>query len=287
MKTFLLPVDFSAGTLSACKHALHLSGKVKTKLFLFHIYPDQFIVSDSSIPVGLDSDAFFNAEFIESLRSQAEDNMLKLKDDIFEMAGNDSRHIEIEHLVTGGDPEWEIRAICDEIKPELIIMSTEGEGGKGILEGSMAVKIMNKSKVPVLAVPGSFTKDRLQNIMYPTNFCEADDASINKVFEILKQRNIVMHIVHFILDENDDKCKISMETLSQGFNKKRLEGKITFNLIPTTDKSDVLSAFTEKYKIDMIAFLSHKKNFFQSLFSHKINKKDFVKLKLPLLAFHE
>jgi len=167
MRTFLLPVDFSEGTFSACKHALKLSGKLKTKLFLFHIYPDQFIVADSSIPVGLDSDAFFNAEFIESLRLQAEEN------------------IEIEQLVTGGDPEWEIRVICDEIQPDLIIMSTEGEGGKGILEGSMAVKIMNKGRIPVLAVPGSFKKERIQNIMYPTNFCEIDEATINKVFDIL------------------------------------------------------------------------------------------------------
>lgn len=287
MKTFLLPVDFSEGTTSACKHALQLSGKHKTKLFLFHIYPDQFIVSDSSIPISLDSDAFFNAGFIESLREQAEENMLKLKAEILEMAGTDSKNIEIEHLVTGGDPEWEIRAICEEIKPKLIIMSTEGEGGKGVLEGSMAVKIMTKGKVPVLAVPGSSKEETIRNIMYPTNFCNADEATINSVYETLKYHDIVMHIVHFIFDEDDDKCKVSMEVLAQAFSKQRLEGKITFNLIPTTDKSDVLSAFTEKYKIDMIAFLSHKKNFFQSLFSHKISKKDFIKLQLPLLALHE
>ena len=288
MKTFLIPVDFSENTLPTCKRAIYLTGQQKTKLFLFHIYPDQIIVPDSSFPVGIDNDAFLNVEFIETLRKQAEENMLSLKAEtkaLIKTLGY--ANIEINYLVTGGDPEWEIRSICEEINPDLIIMGTEGEGKKGILEGSMAENIMNRAKIPVIAVPASFKKEDIQHIMYATNFSNMDIASINKVFNLFENMNILVHVVHFQFEEKEEKSIILMNELEQAFDKAKLAGKITFSFIHASDKTDVLDTFTQKFQIDMIAFLSHKRNFFQNLFSHKISKKDFFKLGLPMLALHE
>ena len=288
MKTFLIPVDFSENTLTTCKHAIYLTGRQKSKLFLFHIYPDQIIVPDSSLPVGIDNDAFLNIEFIETLRKQAEENMKDLKAEVDELIKTMAyANIEVSHIVTGGDPEWEIRSICEEINPELIVMGTEGEGKKGILEGSMAERIMNKAKIPVIAVPVSFKKERIQHIMYATNFSNMDIASINKVFDLLQEMKVIVHIVHFQFNEKEDKNATLMSELEQAFSKEKIAGQITFSLIHASDKTDVLDAFTQKFQIDMIAFLSHKRNFFQNLFSHKISKKDFFKLGLPMLALHE
>jgi len=288
MKTILLPVDFSANTLATCKYAIYLAGQEKTRLFLFHIYPDQIIVPDSSFPVGIDNDTLFNVEFIETLRKQAEESMIKLKDEILNLIKQETyANIEVNYLVTGGDPEWEIRAICEEINPELIVMGTEGEGKKGILEGSMAENIMTRAKIPVVAVPESFKKDQIQNIMYATNFSNMDIASINKVFALLKEMDIFVHVVHFQFDEKNEKSRVLMDEIEQAFNKEKITGKITFNLIRANDKTDILEVFTKKHQIDMISFLSHKRNFFQNLFSPKISKKDFFKLDLPMLALHE
>ncbi len=286
MKTFLLPVDFSENTLTTCKHAIYLAGQEKTRLFLFHIYPDQIIVPDSSFPIGIDNDAFFNVEFIETLRKQAEENMVKLNADVLDLIKTMGyANMEVSHLVTGGDPEWEIREICKKINPDLIVMGTEGEGKKGFLEGSMAESIMTRVKIPVVAVPGSFKKDRIQQIMYATNFSNMDIASINNVFNLFEKIEIIVHVVHFQFDEKSGKNSVLLGELEQAL-KKRM-GKITFNLIQASDKKDVLDIFTQKYQIDMIAFLSHKRNFFQNLFAHKISKKDFFKLELPMLALHE
>ena len=288
MKTILLPVDFSTNTLATCKLAIYLAGQEKTKLFLFHIYPDQIIVPDSSFPVGIDNDTMFNVEFIETLRKQAEESMIKLKGEVLDLIKSKNyANIEINYLVTGGDPEWEIREICEEINPELIIMGTEGEGKKGVLEGSMAENIMNRAKIPVVAVPQAYKTDQIQNVMYATNFSKMDIASINKIFNLLQKMEIFIHVVHFQFDEKIEKSRILLDEIEQAFDKERLLGKITFNLIPATDKADVLDAFTQKYNIDMISFLSHKRNFFQNLFSPKISKKDFFKLDLPMLALHE
>ena len=288
MKTFLIPVDFSENTLPTCKRAIYLTGQQKAKLFLFHIYPDQIIVPDSSLPVGIDNDAFLNVEFIATLRKQAKENMLNLITEIEALIKTMGyANIEVSHLVTGGDPEWEIRSICEEINPNLIVMGTEGEGKKGGLEGSMAENIMNRAKIPVIAVPVSFQKEQLQHIMYATNFSNMDIASINKVFSLLEKMKVIVHVVHFQFNDKDEKSTILMNELEQAFDKEKLLGKITFSLIHASNKTDMLDAFTKKFQIDMVAFLSHKRNFFQNLFSHKISKKDFFKLGLPMLALHE
>jgi len=288
MKTFLIPVDFSESTLVTCKHAIYLTEKKNTRFFLFHIYPSQIIVPDSSFPVGIDNDAFFNTEFIETLRKQAEENIVKLRTEILDLSKAEGyANIEVSYFVAGGDPEWEIQNICEEIKPDLIVIGSEGEGRKGFLEGSMAENIMNRANVPVIAVPGTFKKDQMQNIMYATNFSKMDVETLNKVLKLFDYFNVVVHVTHFQFDEKDEKSKILMGELEQAFEKEKLMGKMTFNLVPTADKSDVLAIFTEKYEIDLIAFLSHKRNFFQNLFSNKINKKDFFKLNLPMLALHE
>jgi nucleotide-binding universal stress UspA family protein len=288
MKTFLIPVDFSENTLTTCKQAIYLTGTKKTKIFLFHIYPDQIIVPDSSFPVGIENDAFFNLELIETIRKQAEKSMQELEAKISDLCITEGyENIEVSYLVTGGDPEWEIHNICEEIKPDLIVMGTEGEGKKGILEGSMAENIMNKVEIPVVAVPGVFEKDRMINIMYATKLGEMDIAALKKVLQLLGDFDIVIHVTHFHFDKIDERSKALMEELEQEFSKEKLMGKVTFNLVPATDKEDVLIAFTEKYEIDLIAFLSHKRNFFYNLFSHKISKKDFFKLDLPMLALHE
>lgn len=288
MKTILLPVDFSANTLANCKHAIYLAGDKQTRLFLFHIYPDQIIVPDSSFPVGIDTDAFFNVELITKLREQAEINIQKLKSEIQDFCQNEGHDkIEIDYLVTGGDAEWEIQEICKESSPDLIVMGTEGEGNKGILEGSIAKKLMNKLTVPILAIPKSFQQTSFKNIMYATEFSDRDAPTLRTIFELFSHLHLIVHLVHFRFDERDSDSELKIEELEQVFEKERLAGKINFNLVPATEKADVLAAFTNKYEIDMIAFLSHKKNFFQHLFSQKISKSDFFKLKLPMLALNE
>jgi nucleotide-binding universal stress UspA family protein len=288
MKTFLIPVDFSENTLSTCKHAIYFTGQQKTRLFLFHIYPDQIIVPDSSLPIGIDNDASLNIEFIETLRKQAEEKMLQLKTEVLALIETMAySNLEVSYLVSGGDFEWELHNICKEINPELIITGTEGEEKKGFLEGSIAENIMSRAKIPVVAVPSSFKNERIQHIMYASNFSKMDIASINKVFQLFEKMNVFVHVVHFQFDEKEDKSIVLLNELEQAFGKEKLSGKITFHFIHASDKADVLDAFTNKFQIDMVAFLSHKRNFFQNLFSRKIIKKDFFKLGLPMLALHE
>ncbi len=288
MKTILIPLDFSEGSLTTCKYAILMAGSEKTQLFLFHIYPDQLMIPDSSFPVGIDSDSFLNIEFIDELRKQANENMLAFSEELKNhLAKENLDNIEIDHLVTGGDAEWEIKEICNNIEPEFIVMGTRGEGKKGFLEGSMAERLMIKANVPVIAVPYTVEKPGLKNIMYATNFNESDFKRIQLIIEIFEHLDSRIHIVHFEFKKKIIEDRQMMDALKNSLRIEYPEQKISFHLFDADSKEDALRRFTEEKDIEMIAFIAHKTNIFQNLFSSEIHKRDFFKLELPMLALHE
>ena len=288
MNTILIPVDFSEGSQVSINYAIQLAGKKETTLYLFHIYPDQLMIPDSSFPTGIDSDAFLNTEFIYELRKQAEVNMESLIEEVKKLTNNSGyQNIKVESFVTGGDPEWEIKEICVKLEPSLIVMGTRGEGNKGFLEGSMAEKIMVRACRPVLAVPQITEVFRLKNIMYATTFSEKDFQNIAMIFELLTHLDIKIHIVHFNLKESKNDGAALMDALYHSMANIYKEEEFECHLIDGNEKSDVLETFIGQNNIDLISFIAHKKNIFKNLFSNKIHKKDFFKLELPMLAIHE
>ncbi|HEY9115396.1 MAG TPA: universal stress protein [Bacteroidales bacterium] len=288
MKRFLIPLDFSDNSMPVCNYAIQLAGNEKIELHLFHIFPDQIMVPDSSFPVGIDSDTFMNTEYISGLRSVAEKKMKEFRKELqTEIDKKSLENIKLKSMISGGDPEWEITAICEEIKPFMIIMGTRGEGKKGFLEGSMAEKIMAKATIPVIAVPESHQKFHLKNVLYATNFSQVDALKIEKLFSILSNFKVAVHVVHFQLSGKTVHDADKMNGLKTLFKSEFRERNVHFHLITSESKMDSLDEFTKKHAIDLITFISHKSNFFKSLFSNKITKKDFFKLELPMLAMHE
>lgn len=288
MKRLLVPIDFSEGSKTAAMYAIHLAGKEKTELYFFHIFPNQIMVPDSSFPAGIDSDAFMNSDFISGLKDQSELKMDQFKKEMqlyIDKIG--LTNIIIKSEVSGGDPEWGINEICDQIKPIMIIMGTRGEGKKGFLEGSTAEKIMIKSFLPVIAVPESFIKFHLKHVMYATSFNQVDPLKIEKIFTLFRHFKIIVHAVHIELTGKAEESEEKMNDLKSLFRNDLKDREVHFHLIDSDSKIETLEEFVTKNKIDLIAFIAHKNNIFKSLFSSKITKKDFFKLSLPMLAMHE
>ncbi len=288
MKTILIPVDFSEGSLHSCKYAMKLTGNQKVTFHLFHIYNDQVMVPDSGLPEAMDTDVFFNSDIVLALKEQAEQQMATLKKEVKKLIKSSGQEIAVSTSLQGGDPRWEITEICTELQPDMVIMGTRGMGKKGFLEGSMAAKIMAKVPIPVLAVPENYPGFQLRNIMFPTHFNKLDIYTLQQLFKLLSHLNFKIHICHFHLEKKNQEAGILMEELEKAFEKEKQDGKIRFVLVEAADKTEALKAFAKDNKIDMVAFLPEKGYFIKHLFSsHRLLKKDFFRLELPMLAMHE
>ncbi len=288
MKTILIPVDFSEGSLHSCKYAMKLVGNQKATFQLFHIYNDQIMIPDSGFPEAMDTNVFFNSDIVQALKEQAEQQLADIEKQVKELIKTTGQDITVTSSLQGGDPSWEITETCEELKLDMVIMGTRGQGKKGFLEGSMAVKIMEKATIPVLAVPENYPDFRIQNIMYPTHFNKLDIHAIQQIFSLLGHLNFEIHVCHFHLEKENKEATILIEELEKAFEKEKAEGRISFCLKETPDKEAALKDFAKQNNIDMIAFMPEKRHPFKYLFSsHHLRKKDFFKLELPMLALHE
>lgn len=289
MQTILIPVDFSDHSISTYKFAIKVAGtKTETRLYFLHSYNDQLLIPDSGLNSGFDNDVFMNMQLIEEFKQLAENNMIKLKKEVKDyLSAKKLTNFKIDTLVTGGDPGWEITDVCKDVKPDFIVMGSRGGGKKGILEGSMSKRIMNKANLPVIAVPtGKFEHDDLR-IMYASNNHEKDYVKIKLLFKLFENLPFTIFTVHFHFEgtSHDDADKIS--DLKEAFTSERINKQIHFSLVDTNNKENALEAFVAHNNINAIAFIAHKTNIFKSLFKHTITKKDFFKLDLPMIALHE
>lgn len=290
MKTILLPVDFSEHTSPAYKFAVNLLGnETPVKLLFVHSYNDQILVTDTGIGGTFENDAFMNVQLIEEFKQQAEQNMKMLKSEVENfLEGNNFTNFTVSTLVGGGDPEDEVEEVCNEVKPDFLVMGTQGQGKKGFLAGSMAKKIMNKIDIPVIAVPSAVKIKREFRIMYASDNNDRDFAKLQLLLKLFENINTKVMVVHFHYQGDTKNLGVThIEELKEAFAMERLQKKINFSLIDTNDYEEAIDAFVSQYKINAVAFIAHKKNFFSSLFSKKINKNDFFKLGLPMVALHE
>ncbi|MFK5854644.1 MAG: universal stress protein [Bacteroidota bacterium] len=289
MKTILIPVDFSDHASPTYKFAIKIAGtKTSTELVFLHSYNDQIMIPDSAMSSEFNSDSYMNMQLIEEFKKLAENNMKKLSNEVKEYLKTKSlNNFSIKTIVEGGDPDWEIRSVCDEIKPSLIVMGTQGNGKKGVLEGSMAKKIMNKAMIPVLAVPVGTNEYESFNIMYASNKSEKDFNKIKLLYKLFENIPTSIFAVHFQLTDKSSDDIQHINDLKEAFADEMNKGKFHFSLVNTNDKYNALEAFVEHNKINSIAFIAHKTNIFKSLFKHEITKNDFFKLGLPMIALHE
>ena len=289
MRTILIPVDFSEGSVNSCRYAFDFLAKEKAIVHLFHIYNDQVMTPASGFPGGgLDTTVtFFNSDLILALKEQAEKEMEAMKQELNNLIKKKKYNIQLRDTLVGGDPRWEITETIQELHPDLVIMSTQGKGRKGFLEGRIAEKIMNKSSVPVLAVSEDFNDFSMKSILYTTNFNPLDVNALKFVLKMIEGRNATIHVCHLMKEKESENAAMMMKTLENDLGKVHKGVKINFYQIQTENESDALNTFAHEHQIDLVSFLPGKKHLIKDFFSlHKLHKKDLFRLELPLLAVH-
>ena len=287
MEKILVPVDFSEHTDKTCQYALEIAKRFNSEIRLFHSYFDQVIVSDSSFPTGIDTNTMMNEQLLIDIEKRAKLDIQELQSKLIDQVKHEKiKDIKIVYTLVGGDPENEIVSLCEEYKPDIIIMGSSGKGNKGILMGSVSKKVMNNAKVPVLAIPETFSYSGINKIMYATEFNDADSNIIKKLLNMFSSFNIKINCVHLNLDNDKTVDNKMMDNLKRIFAEENNNGIIHFEIIDCDKIAPEIENYVTNNQIDIIAFLSQKRNIFQKLFKNIVTKKHLFEAGVPLLAFH-
>ena len=284
MKKILVPVDFSEHTDITCSYAMKLADAYQAELMLFHTYFDQIILTDTTFPDSMNMNAVYNEELIQEMHSQAEVNMKKLKEALeIRISEEKIKNVQLKSTIVGGDIEMELKMVCGEYLPQMVIMGTRGLGRNVNVWGRVSTYIINHAKVPVLTVPEIKTFMGFQNVMFAADLSEGNEASIRNILALLKPFNTSLYVVHFQTAKDGEEQK--MEALKANFKNLEQKGVIRFDLVGVTDDNQkALDDYVASNGIEIISFQPHKRSVFYNLFTKNITKKNLFSTNIPLLA---
>jgi nucleotide-binding universal stress UspA family protein len=285
MERILVPVDFSAHMDISCNYAVEIANVTGAEIILFHSFFEQIYFSDGGFATGFESGIMLTDEIVLDFYKQKEKQLEALADKIKSSANTQSeRAPNIIRIIETGDPQIQILNVIDKLGPDLVIMGSAGLGKKGFLAGSVCKRIMDHSEIPVMAIPEIDTVKGFQNILYVTDMEQNDTLALNKISHMFEVFSCQVHCLHLNVGNKDKESEKQMIHLSQKEELKNDASRYKFHVISCEDPKVSLMDYIAVNDIQLIAFIPHKRNFF-NIFSHQdLTKGDLFLTGLPILG---
>ena len=286
MKKILVPVDFSGHTDISCRYALEFGKVTGAEIKFFHTYFDQIIIADTSFPDTLDMSTLYNEELMKEISKQASQNMAELEEKVNNIIKKENlENIVTSIIVCGGELEHELKGICDDFHPDLVIMGTTGKGNNLNVWGKVSSFIIDHARVPVITVPEIKSYHGFNQVMFTADLSEGNAATIAGIMDLLSQFPVKIHVVHFITGSKQNDAYLRMKMLQMKFGKEEKTDTIKFEVIEVSEENQVaIDQFVAANHIDMIAFQPHKHNALYMFFTKNITRKNLYAAKVPLLS---
>jgi nucleotide-binding universal stress UspA family protein len=207
------------------------------------------------------------------------------------------RHSVLEHQ----KPYEKIIQVADQEKASLIVMGKRGLSLKGkTLVGSNTLKVLQGSRVPVLAIKGKTTKTlpKIRKILVPLDISEKFSSALDYALSLAEQLGAAVTVTYVeqlfsypyefpitILNEMrdmyDNQLKKKVEEISRQFeNKLRIKHKVVEAITPFLG----IIRFAEREKSDLIIMNTHGRRGLKKLFLGSVAEKVIYEAPCSILA---
>lgn len=140
--------------------------------------------------------------------------------------------------------------------------------------------IVNLS-IPVLSVPKNAKFTKIETIGFTTRYREKDKVALKEVIKIAKSANAKVKCLYVQTKTTDN-----TETTINDWNEEFKNEPITFFILPSNDVNETIMDFIVHQEIDILAMLTYKRSFFESLFNSSFTEKMSFNSDVPILALH-
>ena len=207
------------------------------------------------------------------------------------------RHSVMEHY----KPYEKIIQVADQENASLIVMGKRGLGLKDVASvGSNTLKVLQGSRVPVLAVKGKKTKTlpKIRKILVPLDISEKFSSALDYALSLVEQLGATVTVTYVeqlfsypyefpitILNEMrdmyDNQLKKKVEEISGQFeNKLRIKHKVVEAITPFLG----IIRFAEREKSDLIIMNTHGRKGLKKLFLGSVAEKVIYEAPCSILA---
>lgn len=276
MKKILFPTDFSEVANNAFIHALEFAKIVNGELVLLHTF-DLPIIDNQFIP-----DNYY--KIFDSLQLAQFDMFKEEIPKLRELAQKRNlEHIKLSHKLMDGDLIYNIKNAVKEENIDFIVMGTSGATGwESFFVGSNTGTVVTTVDVPVLSVPIEAKFAKIETIGFTTRFREKDKVALRQVLKIAKKTNAIVKCLYVKTNNSD----VSEASISQWKNEFENE-PVKFSVVTSDAVKETILDFVSHKNIDILAMITHKRNFFSELFNPSLTQKLSNISSVPVLAMHE
>jgi nucleotide-binding universal stress UspA family protein len=285
----LIPVDFSNYSMKACEFGFNFAQNMGAEVVLLHIYFTP--IYTTSLPYG---DVFnyqiADEENVKNILQKVHADLNTLSNNIKEkVASGEFPNVKYSCVLREGIPEEEILRYSKENRPRIIIMGTRGKNQKDIdLIGSVTAEVIERSRVPVLAIPENTPFKQLseaKRIAFITNFDQRDLIAFDTLIAALKPFHFSVSLIH-LSDVKDTWNEIKLGGIKEYFQKQYPDLEIHYDVVMNDDFLNSLDEYIKNNHIDIITLTTYKRNIFSRLFNPGIARKMIFHSDTPLLVIY-
>lgn len=275
MKNILFPTDFSKAAEHSFIYALKLADHYNATVTILHVY---------SLVNHVDVYAPYH---IEQLYEQIRENQWKnYHDSVAPLkeiaAANNLAHIQQLYVMEEGLLIDTIIDVAKRDKVDMIVLGTTGAYGfKEIFLGSVAGELLENAPCKVLAVPDEAVFDGvIDNIALTTSYQEEEKNALLQLMDWSSPLNATIHVVNVDLAHTEFYLN-RMDDLKEEFADR---DNLNFDVIQGVDFTAAITEYLENQKVDILAMVTHKRNFIQELFHYSRAKTLSYHSKTPILS---
>lgn len=268
MLKIAVPTDFSDNALNALDFAIELVNHTGGIIQLYHVY---------SVPSSTGS--FISIE--QLITEVAEKEMATL---LRNARPKLKENVVIDYTLARGSVVPTICSNAESRNYDLIIMGTMGESGlKSKIFGSNASGIMNRTKLPVLAIPSEATFKPLDKIVVAIDDQPISDKSVMELLNTIQNTfKASLNLFHLEIDPAEDKGIHA--SVVEAFDQAHAE---TFKSNGNESIQEKIDDYAEASNADLLCMIRRKRGLWHEFLNPSITKKEVKQSSLPLLILHD
>jgi nucleotide-binding universal stress UspA family protein len=278
MKKILVPTDFSPNADKALDFAVQIAKKAKAKIILIH--------ACDLLEMSFKDNLLLKKEYNKKITREAREKLSLRRESI-----RNTEKLIIQIKLYEGLVTETILHASRLIKPDMIIMGTLGNAGiRERIFGSKTSGIMTRTTIPVLAIPllSEWTPPS-KILLSLTTFSEGKQTLIQPVIELATLFNATLTVFKFSEFPTIPLYKYkAVERAGKSYVKKlqSLSPALRSDFVHVDGYSfeKSIDRYIKRNKINMIAMITHKRSFLNSLFNRSKTKKMSYRVSIPLLA---
>ncbi|NNF33670.1 MAG: universal stress protein [Saprospiraceae bacterium] len=273
MNRILCPVDFSDASLTALEYATEIAEKHGSSLKIVHV-----ITSN---------------EYNEKLVESGDEAFQQIREEIGTKLGvisleiNDASQHDYDictQEILYGDFTDRIAETIEKENISLVVMGTYG--AKDVNEarmGSNTVKVMDKSKIPVLSIPANAGYQNFDRVVYGSELDDEDKLMLQQVVNFLVPYDSHLYLVHVTENPDKDKevYKKYTEEIKSYINYKKLDVE---EFATHEDVGIALEHSMNVHDAHLLVLVHKNRNLLSNLFHRSLTKRMSYLTNFPLLA---